>query len=163
VVDEVGEPAGHEFLKYIKELAAMFLWAIPQYDYDKLSVLYKASKHHSKDTQEEISNLSLLERMNWLVPQMSDEYNSDFVDVQGYYSHYSEQQLNKEELRTARRYLRSGLHPSKLKVYSSKDKTAYIPRNPLHFSCSQELTQAADFLDELNKYIAEQEAESEDN
>ena len=83
----------------------MFFWAILQYDYDKLSVLYKASRHHSKDTQEEISNLSLLERMNWLVPQMSDKYNSDFLDIQGYYSHYSEQQLNKEELKTARHHL----------------------------------------------------------
>ena len=94
---------------------------------------------------------------------MSDEYNSDFIDVQGYYSHYSEQQLNKEELRTAQHHLRSGLHSSKLKVYSSKNKTVYIPRNPLYFNCSQELTQAADFFDELNKYIAEQETESEDN
>jgi hypothetical protein len=160
VVEEAGEPAGNKFLARIKDCAAAYLWAIPQYDYDKLSVLYKASKHHSQDTQEEISHLSLLERTNWLVPQMSDEYQGDFDAIQEHYSHTG-RHLDEVERKAAQRNLWTGLHASKLRVYSSKDKTARVPEDPLHFGLHLELNRAASFLNDLNERIAEQEAESE--
>ena len=73
-MEEVGQLAGHRFLDCVKEYAGKYLLAIPQYNYDKLSVMHKASKHHSRDAQEEISMLSTLERTNWLVPQLSEEF-----------------------------------------------------------------------------------------
>ena len=64
MVEEVGESAGHRFLNYVKDYAAQCLWAIPQYNYDRLSVMHKASKHHSREAREDISMLSELERTN---------------------------------------------------------------------------------------------------
>jgi len=59
------------FSRILKQTAAHRLWIIPQYDFDKLSVMLKASKHHSKNRQGEIVGLSQLSRMNWVLPQIA--------------------------------------------------------------------------------------------
>jgi len=162
VVEEVGQLAGHRFLDCVKEYAGQCLLAIPQYDYDKLSVMYKASKHHSREAQEEISTLSTLERTNWLVPQMSEEFQGDFGAIIGHYSQGG-RRLNKEKLKAARSNLMRGFHPLRLGVYSSSDKTPRIPVTTLFFGKKPKLKQAVKFAEDLNEYIAEQEAESEDD
>ena len=162
VVEEVGELAGHRFLDCIKEYAGRCLLAIPQYDYDKLSVMHKASKHHSREAREEISMLNALERTNWLVPQMSEEFQGDFSAIIGHYSPGG-RQLNNEKWKAARSNLIRGLHTSRLAVYSSEDKTKRIPVTPLYFGNKPKLKLAGVFAEDLNEYIAEQEAESEDD
>ncbi len=161
VVEEVGELAGHRFLDYVKDYAGQCLWAIPQYDYDKLSVMHKVSKHHSREAREEISLSSALERTNWLVPQMSEEFQSDFSAIIGHYSPGGPR-LNKAKWKAARSNLIRGLHTLRLGVYSSEDKTKRMPLHPQFFCNKPELKQAGGFAEDLNEYIAEQEAESED-
>jgi hypothetical protein len=161
VVEEVGELAGHKFLDYVKEYAGQCLLAIPQYDYDKLSVMHKATKHHSREAREEISMLSALERTNWLVPQMSSEFQGDLSAITGHYSPTG-RRLNKAKWEAARSKLLKGLHTSRLAVYSSSDKTARIPLNHIFFRNEPKLKLADEFGKDLNEYIAEQEAESED-
>lgn len=58
------------FERLVPEFAYRHLWIIPQYDTDKLSVLYKASKHHGLDTQASIQALDELDRTNWVVPNV---------------------------------------------------------------------------------------------
>jgi hypothetical protein len=164
VVEEVGESAGRRFLSSIKNYAAQCLWAIPQYNHDKLSVMYRASKHHS---QEEIGALNLLERTNWLVPQMSIEYNIDFRAIERHYGRDDCRPTEMEwemEWEAAQHRLRRGLHMSKLGVYSSSDKWARIPKNHSYYFGGQlELHYAAEFIEDLNEHITEREAESKDD
>ena len=162
VVEEVGESAGRRFLSYIKDYAPQYLWAIPQYNCDKLSVMYQASKHHSREVQEEIGALNLLERTNWLVPQISMNYYLDYSRIERHYSW--DCRLTDMERRAARRRLRRGLDMSKIRVYSTSDKWICIPQDPLYyFSRRPELCEAAEFSQDLNECIMEQEAESEDD
>ena len=52
---------------------------------------------------------------------------------------------------------------SKLGVYSSSDKWARIPKDHFYYFGGQpELHYAAEFIEDLNERITEQEAESED-
>lgn len=162
VVEEVGEEGGHVFLAYIKDYAARYLWIIPQYDYDKLSVMYKASKHHSQEAQEEIGSLSPLERTNWIVPQMSAEYQSDFRAIREHYGQ-GRQRLDRARWKEARNKLAIGLNVSRLEVYSSEDSVDRIPREPGHFGKRVELGRAADFMDALDEHIAREETESEES
>ncbi|KAJ9655921.1 hypothetical protein H2201_008702 [Coniosporium apollinis] len=163
VVEEVGDTGGRRFLDFLKEFAAHCLWAISQYDYDKLSVMYKASKHHSRGAREETSTLTPLERTNWLVPQPSAGYQSDFRAIQGHYSQAG-RHLNRTVRREAQINLIRGLHTSRLVVHSSDDKEDRIPGDPRHYYGRQpELTRAAGFIDVLDGLIAEQEAESEED
>lgn len=125
--------------------------------------MYKASKHHSQEAQEEIGGLNLLERTNWLVPQMSVEYNIDFRAIERHYGR-DDCRLTEMEWEAARRRLRRGLHMSKLAVYSSSDKRVRIPKDhSYYFGGQPELYQAAEFIKDLNERIAEQEAESEED
>ena len=140
------------FLTYFKNYAARSLQAIPQYDYNKLSVMYKASKHHSQETREDITFLSPLEQTNQLVPQMSAEYQSNFRAIHGHYSQ-ARQRLDKARQKEAQSKLAIGLDVSKLEVYSSKDNADHIPKDLGYFSKSLELKQVANFIDTLDKYI----------
>jgi hypothetical protein len=163
VVEEVGESAGRRFLSFIKEYAGQCLWAIPQYDYDKLSVMYKASKHHSQEAQDEIGGLNLLERTNWLVPQMATEYNIDFRAIERHYGR-DDCGLTRMEWEAARRRLRRGLDMSKLGVYNSSDKWDRIPKDYSYYFVGQpDLDRAGEFIKDLNERIMEQEAGSEDD
>jgi hypothetical protein len=64
------EQTGRAFQRAVRLSANRWLLAIPQYDMDKLSVMYKPSKHHSQESRDNIESLTALERTNWLVPQM---------------------------------------------------------------------------------------------
>ena len=163
VVEEVGESAGRRFLSFIKEYAGQCLWAIPQYDHDKLSVMYKASKHHSQEAQDEIGGLNLLERTNWLVPQMAIEYDIDFRAIERHYRR-DNCGLTRMEWEAARRRLRRGLDMSKLGVYNSSDKWDRIPKDYSYYFVGQpDLDRAGEFIKDLNEGITEREAESEDD
>lgn len=122
--------------------------------------MYKASKHHSRGAQEEIGALTALERTNWLVPQLSAEYRSDFRAMQGHYNRAG-QGLDKERWREVRDHLSGGLNALKLAVYSWGDDGEGIPKDPCRFGKQPELNRAAEFIDDLNGHIAEREAESE--
>jgi hypothetical protein len=162
VVEEVGDLGGRMFLDLIKKYAAQCLWAIPQYDYDKLSVMYKASKHHSQSAREEIGALTALERTNWLVPQVSVKYESDFYAIRGHYSQCG-RSLDESAWEEAWKNLKGGLDASRLGVYHSDDSMDRIPKDHRHFGIQMELSQAKEFMDALDGLIAEQEAESEED
>ena len=49
IVEEVGELVGCRFLSFIKEYIGQCLQASPQYNYNKLSIIYKASKYYSQE------------------------------------------------------------------------------------------------------------------
>jgi hypothetical protein len=132
VVEEAGNLGGRRFLALLKHYAAQRLWMVPQYDYDKLSVMYKASKHHSQSTKEEIRALTPLERTNWLVPQLSSKYDSDYRAIQAHYSQ-GRRGLDKTARNEARMRLKKGLDISRLAVYSSDDSVGRIPKDPRHF------------------------------
>jgi hypothetical protein len=55
-------------------VAAQKLLVILQYDFTKLSVMYKPSKHHGVDTQQFIKGLTTLEKTNWIILQIAPEY-----------------------------------------------------------------------------------------
>lgn len=78
--------------------------------------MYKAS--NARGAREEISALTPLERTNWLVPQLSAKYQSDFDAIQGHYGR-SGRRLDKAAWKEARSNLIRGLQPSRLAVYSS--------------------------------------------
>jgi hypothetical protein len=162
VVEEAGDLGGRTFLALLKHYAAQRLWMIPQYDYDKLSVMYKASKHHSHNSREEISALTSLERTNWLVPQLSAKYDSDYRAIQGHYGQYR-RCLDKTARKAARNNLKKGLDISRLAVHSSEDSMDRIPKDPRHFGTYLQLSWAKEFLDAFDGVLAEQQADSEDN
>ena len=49
IVEEVGELAGYRFLNYIKDYIRQYLQAIPQYNYNKLFIIYKVFKHYLQE------------------------------------------------------------------------------------------------------------------
>jgi len=125
--------------------------------------MYKASKYHSQEAQDEIGGLNLLERTNWLVPQMAIEYNIDFRAIERHHGR-DDCRLTRMEWEAARRRLRRGLDMSKLGVYNSSDKWDRIPKDYSYYFVGQpDLDRAGEFIKDLNERITEREAESEDD
>ena len=79
----LGPQIAGAFFSLLIHMAASKLLLIPQYDYDKLSVLYKPSKYHSDDTADAIGAMSSIARMNWLVPRFPHEYDDLVRQVAG--------------------------------------------------------------------------------
>lgn len=74
---QVSRGAALAFTQKVKTCSSQKLLIILHYDLDKLSVLYKASKHHASGTKEKIADLTELERTNWVIPQIAKEYRAD--------------------------------------------------------------------------------------
>jgi len=64
------------FKSTFRRSACKWLLTITHYDIDKLSVKYKASKHHSTTTQAQIKGQNDRLLTNWLVPQVAAQYRS---------------------------------------------------------------------------------------
>ena len=79
IVQETGDEGGRLFLDTLADQATRLLWIIPQYDYDRLSVMQKASKHHSRQTQAHVLGQNALQRTNWLVPVLDPEDHDDLA------------------------------------------------------------------------------------
>ena len=82
--------------------------------------------------------------------------------IMGYYSLVGPR-LNKAKWKVSRSNLIRGFYILRLAVYSSEDKTGRIPLDAQFFGNKLELKRVAEFAGDLNEYIAEQEAESEDD
>lgn len=143
VVEEAGAAAGKKFIGLVYLSAFNHLWAIPQYSTATLSVLYQASKNHSRATQARVRGLSTLERTNWLVPQMAFEY-CDYLEIVE--DHAAGQEwprwMSREETRAR---LIEGLAVEKLFVHSRQDRVALIPEDPRWFGLTPRLELAASF------------------
>ena len=73
IVQEMNVLHDEVFLNYLAKHATQFLWIISHFNYDKLSVLKKASKHHMEATHQGIQGQSSLELTRWLVSCMSTD------------------------------------------------------------------------------------------
>lgn len=74
MIEENNAMTKSKFMEMIMHVAAKKLWIIPQYDADKLSVMQKPSKHNSQVTYDAIEARNLLERTNWIMPQLKAEH-----------------------------------------------------------------------------------------
>lgn len=74
VQQEAGDEGVQRFKVITQKVAAQKLWVILQYDFDKLSVMYKPSKCHSQDTKDWVTQLTQLEKTNWAMAQVAQRY-----------------------------------------------------------------------------------------
>ena len=73
IASELRHGAEDVFMQVLSKRASTLLWIIPQYDYDKLSVMTKASKHHAAKRQQTIQGLDDLQKTNWLLACLSTD------------------------------------------------------------------------------------------
>lgn len=73
ILEETGEITARRWKEDLGRYATRFLWIIPQYDKEKLSVKYKASKCHTSDTRESIKALPEGARLNWITCQLDKD------------------------------------------------------------------------------------------
>ena len=72
------------FGPYLCSKAAQYLWIIPQWNIDHFSILRKPSKHHAASTQAEISEMTELQRTQWLCPAVPERLCSHVIELRHY-------------------------------------------------------------------------------
>jgi hypothetical protein len=153
--EEIGEEYTRLFLRELYIIAAFTLWAIPQYDYDKLSVMYKASKHHAKDVQADIRRLTPLERTNWLIPQIARKYGKQVKMMRQYHSLDEDndgERISEQEYAELVREIGEAFNPKTLAVYGSESRgPGYIIYDPYLYGIKVRLVRA----DEFHRTLAE--------
>ena len=75
---EINTATADKFLESLTQIASKHLLIILQYDYDKLSVMRKGSKHHGEHTRAAIKELLMLDRTQWLIAQFPPHLHQDF-------------------------------------------------------------------------------------
>ena len=66
------------FMQMLSRRASALLWIIFQYDYDKLFVMTKVSKHHAAKRKQIIQELDDLQKTNWLLTCLSIDCTATF-------------------------------------------------------------------------------------
>jgi hypothetical protein len=128
------ETIKQHYLEALGRHAASYLWIIPQYDFDHLSVLHKPSKHHANDTYAEIKNMNSLEKTNFILPYFNgDMFNNASPD----HAHIM------DEVLIGSRY------------------KSYRPREPIEFKKSAALVELQIFLDGLGDPEADEATNTE--
>jgi hypothetical protein len=158
IVDELGESTGAMFIEHLcEDYGPSLLWIIPQFDIDKLSVMRKASKHHSEETQYEVRHTPPLLRTNFLVPGVSPDARKANALL---FSHYKGgRPRSRAERDGARRVAREDMQSDRLEVYSERDDALAFKEllEPQFLKIPAYLQRAADFYEELGVVREEEE------
>lgn len=139
---ECNQAAADRFLEQLAWHAHLRLLIILQYDYDKLSVLKKASKHNGEETRVAIKTSSSLARTQWFMPQFPPHLHRSFQAA--------EQHVDRCEPPTAQILGSAFLNKEMLVHKQSSTQWSGVPRDPHVFRLKTKLDKAEYFSHELD-------------